>query len=124
MKAVFDTNILIDFLNGSKKAANEIKLHKHKMISIVTYIELLSWISEGQDEQLIKEFIREFRIINMNINIADNAASIRRDFNMKLPDAVIYASAKEHSARLVTRNTRDFKSSWPDIKIPYTAGTS
>ncbi len=63
MKTVFDTNILIDFLNGSKKAANEIKLHKHKMISIITYIELLSWSLEGQDEQLIKEFIREFRII-------------------------------------------------------------
>lgn len=120
MTAVFDTNILIDFLNGSIKAANEIKLHKQRMISIISYIELLSGAYESLEEQIIREFLHEFRIINMNPTIADQAVTIRKEFNMKIPNAIIYASAKEHSTRLITRNTRDFKSSWSDIKIPYT----
>ena len=38
---------------------------------------------------------------------------------MKIPDAIVYATAKEENCILVTRNTKDLKEDWPDIRVPY-----
>jgi predicted nucleic acid-binding protein len=38
---------------------------------------------------------------------------------MRLPDAIIWASADVHSMLLVTRNTKDFPADLPGIRIPY-----
>jgi predicted nucleic acid-binding protein len=39
---------------------------------------------------------------------------------MKLPDAVILATARTHGLPLLTRNTRDFPAGDPTILVPYT----
>jgi len=44
MKAVFDTNILIDFLNGHDFASQELSLYEERIISIITYIEIFGWL--------------------------------------------------------------------------------
>ena len=46
-------------------------------------------------------------------------AKIRRDRRVKLPDAVIWATARAESALLVTRNTKDFPRDDPGIRVPY-----
>jgi len=38
---------------------------------------------------------------------------------MRLPDAIIWASAQSQDALLVTRNARDFPANAPDVRIPY-----
>jgi predicted nucleic acid-binding protein len=38
---------------------------------------------------------------------------------MRLPDAIIWASAKRENALLVTRNIRDFPEHEPGVRIPY-----
>ncbi len=50
---------------------------------------------------------------------AENAVQLRRQYRMKLPDAIIWGTAKAHHAVLVTRNTKDFNPEWEDIDIPY-----
>ncbi len=42
MKAVFDTNILIDYLNGFKQAKKELSLYEEKLISVITRIEVMT----------------------------------------------------------------------------------
>jgi predicted nucleic acid-binding protein len=51
--------------------------------------------------------------------IAEEAARIRRSSRIKLPDAIIWASAKVTGARLVTRNTQGFPSDDPFVHLPY-----
>lgn len=42
MKALFDTNILIDYLNGIAAAKKELDLYESRAISIVTWMEVMS----------------------------------------------------------------------------------
>jgi predicted nucleic acid-binding protein len=51
--------------------------------------------------------------------VAERAVSLRRSRRIKLPDAVIWASAQAHAMLLVTRNTKDFPADDPGIRAPY-----
>ncbi|MCK5535578.1 MAG: hypothetical protein KAI79_02060 [Bacteroidales bacterium] len=44
---------------------------------------------------------------------------IRKSNKIKLPDAIIHATALVTERLLITRNTRDFSKSDPTIRIPY-----
>jgi predicted nucleic acid-binding protein len=41
MKAVFDTNILVDYLNGFPQAAEELNRYSQRLISQITWMEVL-----------------------------------------------------------------------------------
>ena len=118
MKAVFDTNILIDYLLGNSLANKEIVQYKNPQISIITKMEILVGASEDTEE-VIREFLDNFTIISLNDEIAEIAIIIRKEHKIKLPDAIIWASAKYSNSLLVTRNTKDFPAHSADIKIPY-----
>jgi predicted nucleic acid-binding protein len=51
--------------------------------------------------------------------VAERAIKIRRQHKLKLPDAVIWATAMELGWLLVTRNTKDFPAANPGIRVPY-----
>jgi predicted nucleic acid-binding protein len=51
--------------------------------------------------------------------IAERAVDVRQTDRLKLPNAIIRATALERSALLVTRNTKDFPSDQPGIRVPY-----
>ena len=44
MKALFDTNILIDYLNGRDEAQRELAAYRQRLISIVTWMEVLAGV--------------------------------------------------------------------------------
>jgi len=46
--------------------------------------------------------------------------SFARTNRVKLPDAIIQATAEESGRILITRNTRDFPEGTPGVLIPYT----
>jgi len=121
MKSLFDTNILIDFLNGSTQAANCLKQVKpdERWISIITYIELLVGARTKREEELFKEFLKTFRIAKISQTVADLSVSIRKQYKIKIPDAIIYASAQSLSAPIITRNIKDFKPHWNGVIVPY-----
>lgn len=52
---------------------------------------------------------------------AQKAVQLRKSLRLKLPDAIILATADEEGCILVTRNTKDFKVSDPRVRIPYAA---
>jgi predicted nucleic acid-binding protein len=51
--------------------------------------------------------------------IAERAFVLRRQRKIKLPDAIIQATAQEEDRFFITRNTRDFPGHDPNIRIPY-----
>ncbi|XVN42271.1 MAG: type II toxin-antitoxin system VapC family toxin [Candidatus Rickettsia vulgarisii] len=118
MKALFDTNILIDYLLGIEEARNELSEYKDPQISIITKIEILVGTTKD-DESIVREFLGNFTIINLNEEICEIVISLRKKHKIKIPDAIIWATAKYNNSLLITRNTKDFPNHSSDIKIPY-----
>ncbi len=117
--AVFDTNILIDYLIGREDAQQEIDRYPRRAISIITWMELQVGSKTDGEADVIDMFLREFRVLDITRQVARRAIDIRRRTRVRLPDAIIWATAQLESAVLVTRNTKDFPADDPGVRIPY-----
>ena len=119
MKAVFDSNILIDYLNGIGESRNELSLYTSKHISIITWIEVMAGVTDNEEEKTVRQFLETFNIEKVTLDIAEKSVTIRKENRIRLPDSIIWATAKQGNLLLVTRNTRDFPENNPDIRVPY-----
>jgi predicted nucleic acid-binding protein len=119
VKPVFDTNILIDYLSGITLAKDEISRFREAYISTITWIEVMAGSRDHSEEQSIRRFLEDFNCIAVDQEVASLSFQIRRQHRVKLPDAIIWATARHKHTLLVTRNTKDFPDSEPDIRIPY-----
>lgn len=119
MLAVFDTNIVIDALNGVAEADAEYSRYEHVLISRITWMEVLVG-AEGNDSELRDFLETHFEIIPLDLAVAEIAVQLRRAYHIRLPDAIIWSTAKANEAVLVTRNTNDFDPEWEGIYLPYT----
>ena len=119
MKGLFDTNILIDYLTGHSQAKKELTKFETVIISIISWIEVMVGVNGEKEEEIIRNFLSRFQIIDINQEIAEKAVSIRKKRKIRLPDALIWASAIETDCLLVTRNIKDFPADDPGIRIPY-----
>ena len=117
--ALFDTNILIDHLNAVPQARTEIEHFQDRAVSIVTWMEVMVGAKSDLVEPT-RRFLDGFKIIALDDAIADRAVTLRRTHRIKLPDAVIWATAQTAGRLLVTRNTKDFPPDDPGIREPYT----
>jgi predicted nucleic acid-binding protein len=119
MLAVLDTNIVIDALNGVAEADIEYSRYERVLISRITWMEVLVG-AEGDDSELRDFLETHFEIIPLDLAVAETAVQLRRAYHIRLPDAIIWATAKVNEALLVTRNTKDFNPQWEGIHLPYT----
>ena len=119
MKAVFDTNILVDYLAGIEAAKDELARYRIRQISIITVIELMVGAKEAGEEASIRGFLSSFEVLELSTEVAHEALRLRRQLRLKIPDAIVYATARTQGCLLVSRNTRELKPEWPDIRIPY-----
>jgi len=116
--ALLDTNILIDNLLGVQGAAEELDRYQDRAISIVTWIEVLVGATPAEEAKM-RLFLSDFAVIPLGNEVAEEAAKLRRSHRMKLPDAIIWASARGTNRLLVTRNTKDFPAGDPGVRHPY-----
>jgi predicted nucleic acid-binding protein len=118
VKALFDTNVLIDFLNGVEEARTELANYEDSAISIISWMEVMVGATIEAAEPT-KAFLSGFRVIGLDEPIAEAAVALRQSHRVKLPDAIVWASARTDSRLLVTRNERDFPASDPGVRTPY-----
>ena len=118
MKALFDTNILIDYLDGVEAARQEIGRFTERWISPITWMEVMVGVESGQEET-VRTFLARFGQVPIDEAVAELAVSLRREHRIRLPDAIVWASARLGDALLVTRNTRDFPADDPGVRVPY-----
>jgi predicted nucleic acid-binding protein len=118
VRALFDTNILVDYLNAVPAARAELQRYTEKAISIITWMEVMVGASHDL-EAATRSFLRGFDVVVVDEQIAERAVSLRRNHRIKLPDAVIWATAQTHAMLLVTRNTKDFPDGDPGVRAPY-----
>jgi predicted nucleic acid-binding protein len=118
VKALFDTNILIDYLNAVPQARDEFGRYDARSISIISWMEVLVG-APPEVEEATRVFLAGFGVIELDNEIAERAVALRRQHGVKLPDAIIWASAEVHSLLVVTRNTKDFGEDFPGVRVPY-----
>jgi predicted nucleic acid-binding protein len=98
-----DTDVLIDHLRG----ASEIKPGRHRVnYSVVTRAELFAG---NTATDLATQLLAPFREIAVDRPVAERAGRVAREFGLRLPDALIAATALEHELGLVTRNVKHFQ---------------
>jgi hypothetical protein len=115
---LFDTCILIDYLLGIPKARVECEQHADRAISIITWMEVLAGATDDNEDDA-RTFLLNFRPVPLMPEVAERAIAIRRANKIKLPDAIIQATAEVEGRVLITRNTRDFPASAAGIRVPY-----
>jgi hypothetical protein len=125
ISALFDTCILIDYLNGVPAAQSllDAAFANNPAISQITWIEVLVGVSP-ETEAGTRGFLGRFKVLQLDDPVSEEAVKIRRagEANKKkpkLPDAIILATARKHDRVLVTRNTKDFPNGMPGVTIPY-----
>jgi predicted nucleic acid-binding protein len=119
VNVVFDTNILVDALNDVPNGVDELSSQKDAGISVVTWIEVLAGCRTDAEGAIVRRLMRTFDMVEVPPTVAERAVQIRRSRRLRLPDAIILATALEHGCVLVTRNTKDFSESDPAVRVPY-----
>ncbi|WET40574.1 type II toxin-antitoxin system VapC family toxin [Citrobacter enshiensis] len=117
--ALFDTNILIDLFSGRGEAKQALDAWPpQNAISLITWMEVLVGARKYNQEHRTRVAMSAFNIIGVSQEIAERSVVLRQDYGLKLPDAIILATAQIHRLELVTRNTKDF-AGIPGVVTPY-----
>lgn len=133
---LFDSNILIDHLNGIDEAANEIGYFTDAAISAISWMELMvalhaklsASIITQQEFVTAKAFLDLFPVLDIDHAVKARAATVRAASintppKIALPDAIIKATGILSGRIVVTRNTKDFPFD-PRVRHPYVLETT
>ena len=124
MTGFFDTNILIDFLNGIPEAQVATAPFSRRCISRITWMEVLAGVKDTPGEDIARTFLAQFEVTEITEDAAEAALTLRKHHvpKLRLPDSIILASARLLGCRLITRNTRGFPADSADVHVPYRVG--
>lgn len=107
-KLFLDTNIVLYLLAGDETLATFLD-KKQLYISVITELELLGYSGiTNEEEQVIKNFVSDCKVITINSNIKEETIRVRKTYKTKLPDSIIIATSLYLDLPLITSDT-DFK---------------
>jgi len=98
-----DTDVFVDHLRG----AHRFRLGGHQVsYSVITRCELFA--GHAVEEERVARLLAPFQELTVDRAVGERAGRLRRTQNIRVPDALIAATALEHGLTLLTRNQRDF----------------
>ncbi|MDP2313434.1 MAG: PIN domain-containing protein [Pseudomonadota bacterium] len=119
MSVLVDSCILIDALAGAEPAREYLRDARGAAISRLTWMEVMVGAQGEDEERAIRAFLSVFEVLALDEAVAEETVRLRRARRLKLPDAIIFATARVHGRELATRNTKDFPASSPGVFVPY-----
>ena len=120
-KFVFDTNVILVSLKGKQIPADlDVRLGYGKwFISVITRIELFAFSGlDVEEETKIRLFLKKCRMIPLNKTVEHETILLRRAKpKLRLPDAIIAATAVELHATLITNDDDILRLGAPELKV-------
>jgi len=115
---LLDSNVIIGYLAGripasGMKTLSEI-IDKVPNISVISQIEVMRFNDTQENEAVLEKFINLSKIYPLSNNVVKHTIYLCKNSKIKLPDAIIAATALVENFILVTRNIADFKNI-PDL---------
>ena len=105
---LLDTNAVVSLLRGNTSLTQILQKATWVGISVVTELEFLSFPGlVSQDELLFQQFKNRVEVIDLqssDVKMISRIIEIRRSAKVKLPDAIIAATALENDATLVSQD--------------------
>jgi predicted nucleic acid-binding protein len=110
---LLDSNIIIYLSKGILTAENSsiiASIEEYPSnISVITQIEVLGWNPPTlQEAEKLQRLVDNATVYALTDEIVQKTIEIKKAQRLKLPDAVIAATALVHGFQLITRNTGDF----------------
>lgn len=104
---LLDSNTLIYLSKGLLSIDKVLPDGETYAVSVVTYMEVMGYpFSSQAEEELISSLFSHFHIIMVDAVIAKRVIALRKEYKIKLPDAIICATALTHQAQLFTNDIR------------------
>ncbi|NEQ40630.1 MAG: type II toxin-antitoxin system VapC family toxin [Okeania sp. SIO3I5] len=101
---VLDINVALYYLSG--RLVNPLPNATY-FVSVVTEIELLSYPNLTPVEEVqIRDFLAQIIVVDINYHIKELAIALRKSYRLKLPDAIVAATAQSQNAELFTNDTK------------------
>ena len=102
MKYLLDTNVVLYLLGGRLSSPLETGSY---YTSVISEMELLSYPSlTPNDEEHLRQFLGSVTVVELTGDVKKAAIDLRRRHRMKLPDAIVAASALVMEAELLTND--------------------
>lgn len=110
---LLDTDVLIDFFRGTKKAVDLINLDSERiLLSSIVVAELFAGVKGDTEQTVLENFVSLFRVVPISTEIAQAGGLYRRDYGKShgvgLADAILAATAEAEDAELKTLNIRHY----------------
>jgi len=113
---IFDTDVIIWVMRGSKRAAAAIDQAESLELSVVSYMELVQGARNKSELRATKAALNalNFQMLPLTENIGHRASIYLEEYTLKsnigVPDALIAATAVENGIPLCTANAKDYRS--------------
>ena len=110
-----DTDVLIWYLRGNKKAGRTIKGLKTFSISVVTYMELVQGLRNKKELNILRSSLKRWNagIIYINEEISTKAMFLVEQYylshSIQLADALVGATAVIYGLPLLTANIKHYQ---------------
>ena len=111
---LMDTNVVIEFLGGtlpdsSNSWLQDVIEQDLQYLSVINQMELLGFNAPAQEMQTLNDFIDCSKILPLDTPVVNQTILLRKNLKIKLPDAIIAATALIYNLTLLSRNIKDFK---------------
>ncbi len=107
-----DSNVIIGYLAGKipssgMEIVSEVVSNRPN-ISVISQIEVLRFNDTPENEAVLDEFINMSKVYPLSNNVVERTVKLCKQIKLKLPDAIIAATALLEGFTLITRNISDF----------------
>ncbi len=117
-KGVLDSNVIIDASKGIVSTQEIVNEYDYLYTSIISYVETKGYnYSDNEEKEIVTQILNSVEIVDVNKEIADIAIEYRKIKKIKLPDALVLATAKHLNADLLTSDVADFQNIDKSVKI-------
>ncbi len=118
-KFQFDTSAIIHYFRGTPEwvVLIDALAGEARYASVITRMELLVFpeITKGEEEGIYR-FLMDITVMPLDDGIESIAIEIRRKTRLKLPDAIVAATAVHIGATLITGDKKLASLAWPGFK--------